>query len=292
MKIPSATKPVYVKIKEGAIIYKFGMGGCIPGAVHEQHVNERERFSKVPPRKTKDFDWNEDKWKYLQKHVQDGHDMVLVDWDTYVHKDFVTPIKVPSLTKNKRAYLVRNSEWTVDEDMPFFVSDEKDNVYHITIPAGTVVKVLNPKSKDEYLFGGMVGGAEKCIEVEIQNKKMKMPNRFIGGMTCTKHGNAKTYWKLLDRNGEPVRTKRYDNLGAVKSSIRIITGLVTEAYDDQDNEIGPWFIDGAAAAPGFTAGETPLEYFDEWEAVEYSAVDDSVLQRVDLKDWYIKAKWR
>ena len=279
MKIPNKNKPVFVRIKKGATIYRFGLAKKI-----HQILIEDEFYGKVPTRKN---DYN-DNWRWDK--LSDSQ--ILINDDFFVESDQIIPIIIPSLSKEKRALLVKNSEWMADNDMPFvtggidpYFKDYSKGEFHTTIPRDKTIKVLNPKSKIQSVLGD-----EKCIRIEIDAEERWMPVRFLGNMSCSKKGKEKTYWKLIDKYGELVRTKKYDNIGGIKSSIRIITGLVTDAVDDDGNETGPWWIDGSAAAPGFTAGDSSLELFDNWTAVEYLSVNDSEIQRVDLKKWYESLK--
>ena len=219
----------------------------------------------------------------------DGH--ILLGRYECTEAENVEKLPMPTLTKDRRALLVKNSEWTLDKDMLMFYGKMVPQVHwpdHMTVqpvtetlPAGSVFKVINPKSHVSYEFE-----EEKCIDVEFNGEKHVLPIKFLGAMTCTKEGKAKTYWKLLDKHGEPVRTKRYANLGNVKGAVRVIAGTFTQ--QDVDNEDAPWWIDGSAS-PGFTIGEGMEEQFDDWVAVEYNTSDKEI-QRVELAKWFVKAK--
>lgn len=268
--------PVFLLVKAGTTIYKPGMPGKSLPTTTEQA--KTDFVAKTPS----GSEWDSWRWENIPDNC-----VLINDYD-WIDENDVNKIKVPSLTKDRRAILVNNSVWEVDEDLMLFV-DRVDSVpfketrIDLTIPKGMQIKIIKAKSAVQYKLC-----MEACIIVEMDEVQYWLPKRFIGGMTCVEQGAQKTYWRMLDKHGELVRKKRYKNLAAIKGSVRIITGVLT--VDDSSGEDGPWWLDGAAAAPGFTSGDSDLETFDDWVAVEYAAVGDVELQRVELAEWFTHRK--
>lgn len=279
MKLNKASA-TYVELQPGTKVYRSTCKG--------DQVRDLESYmiGKVPPL-NHEIAWD----RYEDDQLPLGFSWLTANG--WVYKRDAKVIKLITLPKTKRALLTTKSEWVVEKDMVAFYTEDLgvkpdcpwqyhhnyNTVYGI-MPAGTHVKVLNAKA-------GQVSydyTTENSIDVEINGQKATLPVRFMGGMECTKRGAIKTYWRLLDKNGEMVRKKRYKTLAAVKGAVRIITGQHTgeEINGDPENIDGPWWADGSASCVGYVHGDTPTEEFTGWVAVEYLAEDDSVKQKVDM----------
>ena len=271
MKLRGPKTPVFVKIAEDAV-FKTLFGGKIEMRTTRGKFDDRpiklERLEKLTNR------------EYLWEHVKENETLLTNGY--WVEIDKVIPIDVPKISKDEKALLVKNSEWAVSKNMTAIIGDMDDifpdydcarDIRMAELSKGTKV-IMHSERIKKLIFDEL-----SCL-VNIDDNTYWMPIRFFGGMDCTKQGKEKTYWKILDGENSPVRTKRYKNLNSLKSAVVIITG---QAKADDE---GLWWLDGAVSSVGFTNGESKAEILKNWSAVEYSYLTDNEIQRVDLDQWY------
>ena len=264
------SKTVFVKIEEGTTV-KDMYGGQL------RNINiPRDCICKIAAKNSSDIRY----WgSLLWEKISDNETLVFVGSRPHIaNVDDLEIIKMPTLDKARRGILVKDSIWEANQDMYAEITEDDGTKFFFKEPqlqfiqTGTQVQVVNPKGQTSNLMSGDVCCIVKFLNTDIQ---YLMPMRFFGGMDCIKEGKEKTYWKMYNQRGELVREKRYKTLTALKGAINIICGNFDHDFYAKTDDDKPWFIDGAAAAPGYTSGETPTESFSGWYAVEYAAKDDS-----------------
>lgn len=190
-----------------------------------------------------------------------------------VHKDSkYTVDKVPPLKKEFRTLAVKGSVWEVTQDLSLEGYSKKP----IKLKKGTRLTIADNKMKQ--------GGWPLFLWLQVEAGAFKEPwdkpfykNQMVDELPAQEvshylklisAGKPKTYWRLLDHEGNKVTPKRFKNLGAVKASVRVRLGLVKES-----DEV-PYWLENSRP-----------EHFKRWKAVEFDHATDKELSHEDLSDW-------
>lgn len=185
-------------------------------------------------------------------------------------------IKLPSIGKDTRAQITKNSEWVFTKDWvfsgydSFYWFDEKAVNKEYTIPAGTTIKIVKEKLKKSYF------GLHELLSVECEynpaldmfkdGKQILIPaQELFQYIELVSAQKTKTYWKLEESDGTAISTKRYSNMAAVKGAVRAKGGLVSDAADTY------WL-----------AQSNELDFDRGVFAVEYDYMTDKEMQKVDM----------
>ena len=195
-----------------------------------------------------------------------GSSVKIADWQT-TDKSYVEHFQMPRLPKDKRVLITKNSKWRVARSTEiFYLSNAETKHKMVTVPAGATLTVIDRKPKKRKTLVD-----EQSITVRCLEQKMVLPIRFFGNMACIHEGEAQVHWRIADKDGNFVRPKKYDNIGSLKSAVRIITGV---AHD----ESGPKWL-AEADSQEFN------DRFNDWVAVSYDHKGNK-LETVDLSEWF------
>ena len=182
-----------------------------------------------------------------------------------------------SCPKEKSKQITKNSVWEVagDEEIWMYVTEnvEYPDIFYSKVPPKTKFTVTSKKGR--FVLPTWGNTNEKVVDAIMttpdgNSEYVIVGVRFFGSLELVESGVEKFYWKLTDKNKVPIKTKRFANLGNVKSSVRTTQNFV------RGDDVPEW-IDGAH--------RTPEETFDDWKAVKYDSNDNEV-EVVDLGQWF------
>lgn len=217
------------------------------------------------------------------------------DGDTlyYVYPTDVEVIDMPSVPKSFRSQATKGSVWRFVRDWEFNGYDTT-HAYH-TIPAGTEFTVASNKTSMVYFGNSLTLGVdEKGLPIEkndaidpffrydVWNKCHFIPLReIVPYIELVSDGAVRVYWTIENNDGRRLVSKRYNNLGNVKASLRVRGGLVNT---DPDHDVDRWFDqDNEWGTEAF-----PIDN-GVW-AVQYDHATDTELSREDMLEYMTIAK--
>ena len=203
--------------------------------------------------------------------------------------------KLPTVSKEFRAAATAGSKWRFKEDWLV----QGYNTFDCTIPAGTEFEIVNNK-----MFINMFRGPElKCIEL----KENPTISKAVGPVRCYQRRNAKaflpvqeiqpfieqisegkvrTYWLIEDNDGVKLNTKRFNNIGNVKASVRVRGNLIRPGNTgDEDADFVPEWIDGT-----YGRDDDMYDHSNGMNAVQYDYATDKELAREDMLEYFTFAK--
>jgi len=203
--------------------------------------------------------------------------------------------KLPTVSKEFRSAATAGSKWRFKEDWLV----QGYNGFDYTIPAGTEFEISNNK-----MFVNLFKGAElKCIELkenpitskafgrchayQRRNAKAFLPVQEIQPyIEQISEGAQRTYWLLEDDDGKKLNTKRFNNVGNVKASIRVRGNLIRPTNTgDEDADYVPEWIDGT-----YGRDEDMYDHSNGMNAVKYDHATDKELERQDMLEYFTFAK--
>lgn len=200
-------------------------------------------------------------------------------------------IKIKPMPKEFRSNATPGSVWRFKEDWTFAgYSFANEN----TIPAGTEIKIVGKKMTMQ-TFASYEG--EKGIEIadnpiiaqffRKHRGKLYLPAKEVWAyLELVTAGEQKTYWLVENKAGEKLLTKRYANIGNVKSAIRCRGGLVKSKFDETGKEedyVPEWLEDG-------TEWMEQINMDDGMYAVEHDHATDKEIKREDMLEYFTFAK--
>ena len=100
-------------------------------------------------------------------------------------------------------------------------------------------------------------------------------------LKLVKAGKVKTYWTIEHSDGSKITTKKFENIGRVKSSCRVRFKLVKESGND-DTDPPQWLVESSQFAV------TPDASKGLW-AVHYDAATKTEIEREDLSSYLMMA---
>ena len=229
----------------------------------------------------------------------DHGDVRLIFYDATGHSFAIQPdeidiIKMKPVAKEFRSNATPGSVWQFKEDWTF--AGYHDTQIEHTIAAGTEVKITGKKMVN-VRYGGM---EELALTIEQNpdiacffpprsyDKNFHLPAKEVWPyLELVTAGKQKTYWIVEDKVGKKLLTKRYANIGNVKSAIRVRGGLVKSKYNvtGREEDYIPEWIDGS---DGYTDWEVNMD--NGMYAVEYDHATDKEIKREDMLEYFTFAK--
>jgi hypothetical protein len=225
----------------------------------------------------------------------EGNEFKIVDPEAAL-----TEVKLPTLSKDFVSQCVKGSVWEFETEWRFTGYVNSEQVEHV-VPAGTVVKVIDQKMRLAWY-----SPQEKCIVAELSPglevfaERQFFTGNIMDGAVCyvpareahvhlklATAGKRKVYWLVEDNDGNKLLTKRYNNLGNVKASLRMRGGLVKINDDDDnwDNQPPEWVAGGENE---WGTAKLPLDK-GVW-AAQYDHATNTLITREDMLEYMTMAK--
>lgn len=211
----------------------------------------------------------------------DGLETIIFDDCTMLSSPTLEKVVWPKVPIEKQKLMSRGSIWRVNSDILCPVGhagiDSKRLTGEIiTLSKGSTVTITGePKIKYHINWNN-----EKCVPVVINKPDGIEPLKYewisfrsFASLSLLVRGEEKTYWRLVDQYDNPVTTKRFKSLDALKGSVRYHTGLIS-VHDD----VPEWMIN-----------TKNILQFDGWKAIHYS-IEDVIISTIELDDWFIVEK--
>jgi hypothetical protein len=222
-----------------------------------------------------------------------GNDYKIID-----AQSALIEIKIPTLSKDFASQCVRGSVWEFETEWRFTGYVDSKQIKHV-IPAGTMVKVVDQKMRlawyspqEKCIVAELSPGLEVFAEREyftgniMKNAVCHLPAREAHvHLKLVTAGKEKTYWMVENNAGTRLLTKRYDNLGNVKASLRMRGGLIrSDSNLDCDDQPPEWIADH----DNEWGSSLPMDN-GVW-AVQYRHSDNVSLAREDMLEYMTIAK--